>query len=54
MDREAWWATVREVAKNRTRVSDLIHTTDILKGYSLVSQRIYNFGTEKTVVLTLC
>ena len=31
MDREAWWATVREVAKNRTRVSDLIRTHRPLK-----------------------
>ena len=26
MDREAWWATVHRVAKNRTRLSDLAHT----------------------------
>ena len=28
MDREAWWATVHEVAKTQTRLSDQAHTQE--------------------------
>ena len=52
MDRGAWWATVHEVAKSQTRLSDLTHThTHTRAERSLWSQRPGPFSLPGAVSL---